>query len=238
MLILILGFVVSLIPSLGVYYLLKNRLKDDPQYREACRGAFTQGVLCIFLILALSLGFSILKAVTGIFKDSPLLLAVFHNFIVLALAEELAKFIVFRKHLEKLDYAYSWLDMIAFMTIIGLAFGLAEDLVYAFGTSPGQMIVRGITAGHLGYGFVMGYFMGKGRKTGNKAWSVLGFVLPWLWHGAYDFGLSEEFLALSEDAAILSVGLALLDLVLLIITIVFVLRARKNPKYTDPLPAE
>lgn len=237
MLLLIAGFLVSLVPSLAVYFMLKG-LRGDPWYKDSCRAAFKRGVLTVFPIVLLSFAFNVIEHVSGLFEGDALLQAAFHKFIVLALAEELAKFLMFRRHLGKLDVEYSWLDMISFMTIIGLAFGLAEDVVFAFGTSPGQMIVRGITAGHLGYGFVMGYFMGKGRKTGNKVWTILGFALPWLMHGAYDFGLSDEFLALGEDTAFLSVSLAFLDFVLLIVTVVFALRARKNPTYTEQLPAE
>lgn len=72
--------------------------------------------------------------------------------------------------------------------------------------------------------------------TGKMHYAVIGFVLSWIFHGAYDFGLSEGFLALGESAAILSVGLALLSLVLVIIMIVFFARKNKKQKYLEPLP--
>lgn len=239
-LILVLAFAVSLAPSLAAYFFLKNRMhegrEDEPAYKEACKGAFKKGALTCLPIFFVSLAFNIIERRIVFLDENEVIRAAFHTFIVLALAEELVKYYMFRRHLKGLDYEYSWLDMISFMTIVGLSFGVVEDVIYAFGTNAGQMIVRGITAGHLGYGFIMGYFTGKWRKTGKKRYMVLGFAIPWLMHGAYDFGLSDEFLALSDSTAILAFSLAVVDFILLITMFVFMSRARKNPTYTDPLP--
>lgn len=81
-----------------------------------------------------------------------------------------------------------------------------------------------------------GRFYGKARYTGKMHYAVIGFVLSWIFHGAYDFGLCEEFLALGESAAFLSVGLALLSLVFVIIMIVFFARKNKKQQYLEPLP--
>lgn len=56
-------------------------------------------------------------------------------------------------------------DVTAIMVIVGAAFGLLEDLPYAIGSNPIQRLVRGFTMGHLGYGFIMGWFYGKKPDT-------------------------------------------------------------------------
>ena len=87
---------------------------------------------------------------------------------------------------------------------------------------------------HGGFGFIEGWFYGKAMYTKNKAYIAVGFILAWLMHGAYDFGLNEEFLALNPNNAYLSVGIAGFSLVLLVSLIVFFTRKRK-PQYLEPL---
>ena len=68
------------------------------------------------------------------------------------------------------------------------------------------MIVRGLTVGHGGYGFIMGYLMGKGEATSSKASTALGFVVPWLMHGLYDYSLSESMAAFDTDIRQIIIG--------------------------------
>ena len=89
--------------------------------------------------------------------------------------------------------------------------------------------------GHAGYGFLMGYFFGRGMKYNRKSDYVLGFLVPWLIHGLYDFSLSEEFLALNDSLVVLPVALAFLDLVVIIVCIVFICKAKKKAVYTEPM---
>ena len=119
--------------------------------------------------------------------------------------------------------------------IIGAAFGLVEDIPYAIGVSPMVMLVRGITTGHTGYGFIMGWFYGKKLYTGKKGFGVIAFMLPWLFHGLYDFSLTEELLAVNDNLAVIAVSLALMDIVLLILTIRFFRRSRRIERYNEPL---
>ena len=126
------------------------------------------------------------------------------------------------------------MDYIILMTLVGIGFGLAEDIPYAIGAGAIVMLIRGATCMHGGYGFIMGYFLGKAKKTGNKAWAVAGVVIPWLLHGFYDFGLSDEFAALGENTPYLSVSLAAFALVTIVILIIFFIRHRHDERYLTP----
>ena len=121
------------------------------------------------------------------------------------------------------------------MVIIGTAFGLVEDIPYAIGATPVIMLVRGFTMGHLGYGFMMGWFYGKKLYTGKKRYGVLAFVLPFLLHGLYDFSLTPELLKWNDNIAFLGVALAATDLVLLALMIRFFIKARKKEHYNTDL---
>ena len=232
MVILILVFAASLVPSIVLYFWLKG-LRREEAYQASCKSAMKKGLLCVFLVIALSASFALIKNL--LLKEvNPLLVAVFHDFIVLALAEEVAKYLNGRKVIDGAAHDVSWLDMMVIMCIVGIGFGIAEDILASIGASVPMMVIRGVTIGHGVLGVMCGWFLGKGFKEGKD----IGFrsiIVPWLYHGLYDFGLSEEFAALGDWTAIVSVSIAFLDFVLIVAFVFFVRKARNNPKYTEPL---
>ena len=64
----------------------------------------------------------------------------------------------------------------------------------------------------------------------------MGFLLAWLMHGLYDFSLSQEFIALNDNLAIVALLLAVLDIVLVLLLIRFARKAKTQALYIDPLP--
>ena len=228
MIILILALVVSLIPVLLLYWWLRNRVKDEDAYKTACSSALKNGVLCIFPVVLLSAIFNVIIRLTGIRDVHPLLYQGLYKFIVLALAEEIVKYLMFRRTLKKTGYQASWLDVAVLLTIIGIGFDLIESIVYAVGESVPVILVRGICIPHAGYGFLVGYFYGKGVKNGNPATKWTGFVLAWLMHGLYDFSLSDEFQALNDNLAIIPLALVFVEIVLVILLIRFVRKMRSK----------
>lgn len=155
----------------------------------------------------------------------------YYKFIVLAFAEELVKFLMLKRLLN--TTGYSWLNVVIYMVLIGIGFEVMESIPYAIGSEVGHMIVRGVTIMHGAFGFVMGYFYGKFLKTGKKEYAVLGFLVPWLMHGTYDFTLTDEISDLADWLPIIPVGLAFFSLVLIIWFIIFVKKAEKKELYTE-----
>jgi len=231
----LLFFALSLLPTFGIYFLMRGLKKGDTQYRKLCRSALLAGVTSavpvVFASLLLNIAEVFLMLVLG---PNPVLKTVFHTFITLALAEEGVKCLTLFRFMKNKEYDYSWLDVICLMTLIGLGFGLLEDIPYAIGAGAGVMLVRGVLVMHGGYGFIMGYFMGRAGKTGKKGWAAVGFLLPWLLHGAYDCCLSDTLNAVNEDIGIISVLLAGGAFITAIVCIIFILRDRKNALYTEP----
>lgn len=234
----ILIFLVTLIPSVLVIVLLSRRRKDEPLYKKGCRFALFGGLISVLPILVVStvlfftnrlLKATVLKGISDLAYDA------IYTFVVLAFAEELVKFVVFRLLLKKKYYDYTWADVTAFMVIIGAAFGLIEDIPYAFGASPMEMIVRGVIMGHVGYGFIMGWFYGKRLYTGNKFYAVIAFGLPCLLHGLYDFSLTKSLWTINENYKLIGGGMAILEIVLLVLMIIFFLRSKKKERYNVPL---
>ena len=238
MILLILAIIVSFVPAVLLYRWLKNRIKDDAAFRELCGSALKKGILSVFPILLCSLVFQLIIRLIGVKESNPLLYEALYTFIVLALAEELVKYLAFRRTLQQTEYRVSWVDVTALMAIVGIGFDLIESVVYAIGASVPVVLIRGICIPHAGYGFIVGYFYGKSVKNGKPAVKWIGFLLAWLLHGLYDFSLSEPFIAINDNLAIVAILLALLDIVLVLLLVRFVKKAKKQAAYTEPLPAE
>ena len=236
MIIVIGAAVLSLIPSISLYFWMKNKVRkpDDEVFKQTCRTALINGFLSTLIIILLSGTFAVAAGLLGIKEGASLPATAYHQFFKLALSEELAKSLMLWRTLKKANYSYTWQDVIIFMVSVSIGFEILEAVVYAIGEGPIPILIRGILIMHGGFGFIEGWFYGKAMYTKNKAYIAVGFILAWLMHGAYDFGLNEEFLALNPNNAYLSVGIAGFSLVLLVSLIVFFTRKRK-PQYLEPL---
>ena len=89
-------FLVSLIPAVILYLWMKNKLKDDPEYKETCRKALIKGLLSTFLVALASGTLNLILALLIKDRDSVLYIALY-NFFVLAFSEEASKMFMMRK---------------------------------------------------------------------------------------------------------------------------------------------
>lgn len=229
----ILIFILSIIPSaLIIAWMFKRHGKEDLTYKRTAKGALWRGLLSVLPILLVSATLYVVNVVLKltIFKGIPVLAyQAVYKFVVLAFAEEIIKYLMLRLTLKKSN-GYSWSDVVAFMVIIGTAFGLMEDIPYAVGADVPTMLVRGFTMGHVGYAFMMGWFYGKSVKTGKKRYDVIAVLLPWALHGIYDYSLTPELMDINENFMFIAVGMAVLDVVVLALMIRFFVRERKHPQ--------
>ncbi len=145
---------------------LRRRKAEDSAYQSICSSALKRGAIrCALLVVCFSAVFYAIQVILVLLGVNKILIEAYYNFIVLALAEELAKYKIFKGLLRKNPYPYTWLDITSLMMIEGIGFEITEAVVYAIGANAGMMLVRGITVMHCGYGFIMGYFLGKGMTT-------------------------------------------------------------------------
>ena len=238
MIISILVFILSIIPSVLIIKKLRDRKKDDMSYLKGCTETTKKGVISIFPIVGISALFALtlrilqMTVLTGV---NTIFIKLIYTFVVLAFSEELVKYFMLKTVLKKKYNAFTWADVTAFMIIIGTTFGLVEDIPYAIGASPIVMLIRGFTIGHAGYGFVMGWFYGKGLYKNKKRYRIIAFAVPFVLHGIYDFSLSEEFLAINDNLAIVGLALAVLDIILLVFLIRFFKHSKNHDKYNVSL---
>lgn len=228
---LILAFAASLVPSILIFVRLKKLKLSDLNYSALCTEALKAGFFCTLPIVLTSMILNIIEVFIPF--GNPVIKAAYHNFVVLALSEEANKYIALRRLLKKNPGDYSRLAVISFMVIVGIGFGLLEDIPYALGTNAVQMLVRGATIMHGIYGFILGLFVSDALVSKKTWYEAAGLVLVWMLHGLYDFTLKEEVLALSEAVMYIPVTLALISFVLVFVLLIFVHKAEKKEKYTS-----
>ena len=228
--IIVLALLGSFVPSVVMFLCLRKSGGDRLDYRSDCTG-FLSTVLIVIAAFVLQ----ITANLAGL-KNCPVLIQeAYKDFILAALVEEIVKFLLFKRVLLKAKSDYSWRDIVAFMVIVGMSFGLLEDIVYVVEADVITILVRGFLLMHGGYGFIMGYLYGKSIYTGKKRYRILAIILPFLLHGIYDFGLTPELMEINDNYAFLSVGMAIIGLAVFIRMIVFFARAGRKEKYISPL---
>ncbi len=230
----VIALLISYIPSLLIYFWLRN-MKDDPDHRRTCRKLLRNGMLVVLGVTLFSLTANILWALLAGDKVSPLLDAAFHDFILAALSEETVKLCMAGRLIKKNRGTISWLDTAIYVTIVGIGFTLVEDVVYMFSTSIIHILVRGLTSLHVFYGMFMGWYIGKSRYTGKKRYAVIGFLVPWFLHGMYDFSLSEEFGALNDNLVFVPFLVILVTLIIGIRMILNIRKAKNDDQYLTPV---
>ncbi len=227
-------FILGNIPAVILYSWIKKKGRDAA-FEGICRNAFVKGLLSAFPILLASFLFTIVEGLIGLKKLDPLVYRAIHTFITIAFAEEIVKFLVFKHVIKNNSYEYSWFDLTVLMTLVGLGFGAIENLAIAVDANPIVMIIRSIEMGHAGYGFITGWFYGKGKKYGNKALQYAGFILSWLLHGLYDFGLSKELEEFNDNLVFIPILLVLVSFICIILIIRFVKKRNRDEEYTAPV---
>ena len=236
MVVVILALLAGCIPSLIVFFWLRNYLnKENALYKKNCDRMLVSGFLTTFPVILFSGCTAILISVSGVKSAHPVLYAVLYTFITLALSEELSKYYMFRRKLKKIEGDHSWIDLIVYSTIVGLGFGLLESMVYVLESNPIIMLIRGISIPHGGYAAIVGYFYGKSVKENKKGYAVLGVLISLLLHGLYDLSLTEEIETVTDASGFIAITLAVLDLVIIIALIIFIRKNKNNTKYTEPL---
>ena len=232
MIILFGALLVSYIFPFGLYFYLRTLRKEDKEYQKDCWDLLWNGFLLGFPVF----GFSLLCFLT--FKllhisDDKIVYLFFSNFVLKAVSEELMKYLLARKIINKNHAKISFLDMMAYTTISAIGFEVMEAFIYLFETNVGQIIVRGVTNMHAAFGLIMGFIMATGYKKNWKHPVLWGLIVPIVVHGVYDLCLSETLN--DTDWGMLSLLIAFICLVINIVNYFFMNKAKKNPYYTEPL---
>lgn len=128
----------------------------------------------------------------------PVSLHAFYNaFIVAGFTEELFKFLAVLLLIWKNKNFNEKFDGIVYAAFVSLGFAGIENIMYVYQEGAGVGIMRAITAVplHALVGIFMGYQLGIAKfspaERSQRIW--LAFLIPFLFHGIYDFLLMTGY---------------------------------------------
>ena len=184
---------VALIP---VWFMLRKG-RAGTESKPALSLMIVFGVLAILITFVLSIPFDILLPETGILIDSDLasyakpdnlLLGV----IVFAAIEELAKFLPVALFIYNKSYFNHRSDGVLYFAIVGLGFGVIENLLYLSTDGAATGLIR-IVFGWFFHGAltgIVGYTLAS-KKVAGGSWLLVisGFIATVGLHSTYNYGL-------------------------------------------------
>ncbi|HUC92370.1 MAG TPA: glutamic-type intramembrane protease PrsW [Paenibacillus sp.] len=167
--------------SLLTYLYLKDRYDAEPIHMVI--RLFVLGMLIVFPIAVLQRGLTLWLG------ESPFVF----SFIVSSGVEELIKwFLVYHMIYNHTEFDEPY-DGIVYAAAAALGFATLENVLYAIlqPATFGTLLVRALlpVSGHALFGVIMGYYIGKAKFTANRSlyYLTLSLLLPFFWHGLYDY---------------------------------------------------
>ncbi|MET1027783.1 MAG: PrsW family intramembrane metalloprotease [Dongiaceae bacterium] len=168
------------------------------------------GVISNFLVIAIltlpsqfiHAGLPPISVPAGAFNDA---------FLMAAIPEEAAKFLLLMTIIRRHEDCDSGGDLFCSAVLIGLGFAAIENILYLDGSGTGWLSVgalRSVLAvpGHAMFGIIMGYFAAVAqRETGRRRtrWQILALICPIIAHGLYDFPLMAFDMVANDNAGTL-----------------------------------
>jgi RsiW-degrading membrane proteinase PrsW (M82 family) len=175
--------ILAIAPGVAIssYIILKDEYNREP--RKHLLISFFLGVLSI--IPAMLLETPLFWTSSYSFFNSTLGNAV-KAFLLVALPEEIAKFIMLKTYAYRQPEFDEPFDGIVYAVMVGMGFATAENIIYVYEYGLATGVVRMFLAvpAHATFAIIMGYFMGK-AKFSQKRETYLLLVF----HGSYDFFL-------------------------------------------------
>ncbi|MDD2434083.1 MAG: PrsW family intramembrane metalloprotease [Bacilli bacterium] len=130
------------------------------------------------------------------FSDTSVPYRILEYFVVVACSEEGFKYLLLNKRTWKSPNFNCQFDGVVYAVFVSLGFALWENISYVVSYGFETALIRAVTAvpGHACFGVFMGICYGIAKKYSNignekksKLWRILGFVVPVIMHGSYDY---------------------------------------------------
>lgn len=184
----------AVIPAIFLMVKVYRSDRLEKESKPLLRKLAIAGVLSTFMaLLAERIGSFIIGL---LFPETSLIYNILLYFVVVAVSEEGAKFLVLNKCTWSDPEFNCQYDGVVYAVFVSLGFALWENIQYVMHYGFSTAIVRAITAipGHACFGVFMGVFYGLARYYANRGagtkvrtFRKAAVIVPALVHGAYDF---------------------------------------------------
>lgn len=188
-------FAVAIGPIIVILILILKMDRYSSEPKSVLLKAYFLGILTVMPALILE-KFLLLFLKMGISTES-IWFAFIDAFVVAGLIEEGMKFVIIYVFLLKHKEFNEMIDGIVYAVLISLGFATIENLMYSLTGGMEVAVARAVTSvpAHIVFGILMGYYLGVGKfitPTINRKLLLIGFILPVLLHGFYDFILTAR----------------------------------------------
>jgi RsiW-degrading membrane proteinase PrsW (M82 family) len=185
-------------PTIALLCYFYKRDKYEREPRRLLLKAFLMGCVSVIPVIFVELQLNLFEN-----ADESLIAAGYTAFIVAGLVEEAFKYLVFYHYIWKHREFDEMYDGIIYCVFISLGFATVENIGYVVGSGFSTAFIRAMTAvpAHALFGVAMGYYLGIAKfisYSARRKYMRLGFFVPIILHGIYDFILfSQRFYLLA-----------------------------------------
>ncbi|MEL6922564.1 MAG: PrsW family glutamic-type intramembrane protease, partial [Bacteroidota bacterium] len=169
----VLNIILAIVPGLLISFLI---FRFDRHEKEKLLPL----IICFILGVAITFPAMQIEAFAdrnGIVESPDFWMTVFLSFVVVAMTEELVKFICLIAYPYQNKFFNEPLDGIIYAVMIGMGFATLENILYAGRFGLDTMAVRAFTAvpAHAAFGVVAGYFVGRAKFEKEHRFKLLSF---------------------------------------------------------------
>lgn len=174
--------------AISLYIFLKDRYNREPKLKLLV--CFLLG--CASIIPAILFQLAASGSIQQVLESSVLYTA-FFAYVIVALSEEMSKFVMLRFYAfpkKTFDEPY---DGIVYSVMVGMGFATVENIGYVYQHGIGTAVMRMFLSvpAHATFAVLMGYFVGKAKFIPEKRFYYLCLGVFWavFFHGTFDFFL-------------------------------------------------
>lgn len=185
--------ILAIIPGLLICFIIFkiDKFEKEPVFHLSV--SFLLGVLSCFPAIKLEeLGDHF-----GFDESQGLKNLLVFSYIVIALSEELVKYLALLVYVYPKRIFNEPLDGILYAVMIGMGFATLENLLYADRFGHQTVLVRAFTAvpAHAVFAIFMGYYIGLAKFQYKKRLKLLslGLLIPVIIHGTYDLFILQQY---------------------------------------------
>ena len=198
---LLIALVASLIPVLIILAVIYNMGEVKKQPLWILGLLFVGGILSWVLVryISKSLGSDIYKSQIEISENLGNRGFFLVSFGIIAVIEEISKYIVIIIMCFKNKYFKNAYDAIMYAVCISLGFAFVENIMYINNFGVSVAVSRAIFSipAHASFGIIMGYYLGISKlckDNNDSSYSAFtrycAFFIPFIFHGFYDYLLN------------------------------------------------
>lgn len=178
----------AVVPSLLMLWYFRAR-DAYPEPPRVVFATFALGVLTVIPVVIV--GLPVLRALEAV--RSPIAAGFLKAFLTAAVPEELFKYCVVVLYCARHKEFNEPMDGVVYGATASLGFATLENILYVSTGGLGVAAMRALLAvpGHAFMGAIMGYFVGQSRfrPAEKQKLLALGYLVPALLHGLYDWPL-------------------------------------------------